>query len=313
MGTVRQSDNYHVVVPKFYTEEECDFLCDLILKESDRLIEELDGNRLKAPNEGNGYTGLTALHSSFNWIPLIEERMGINLMERMMNEIDTSQVDNLYIKSWCNLWKTGEGITPHRHAALEFLDPNKDITLDITAMNKYRTVPELVQYEELARNHMISANVFLSKNDHREYGTWYDVKGGTWIENIRGDLHLFSPLTVHSVDSNTRPEPRMSQAFDIHLDGYVGGYNELSQGYTLDPISVYDTEEALHNFLHVQITHDETEDTDNGQFSTPIQDQDNLMLNAEYRNLNRRPENKGQRRNLEKSTRTNTRGFKKDR
>jgi len=94
---------------------------------------------------------------------------------------------------------------------------------------------------------MISGNVFLSDNDHREYGTYYQGKG--WVENIRGDLHLFSPLIVHSVDSNTRQEPRMSQAFDIHLDGHF-------TNTSLESKEVYNHVEGLRNFLHIEVSRD---------------------------------------------------------
>ena len=235
MGSIRQSEDYHVVIPKFYTDEECDHVCDLILKNHESLISEY-GIKDSSHVEYNAYEGLTSLHSSYNWIPFIEDELDINLLERLMHEIDTKDTQDIFIKSWCNLWTTGKGIQPHRHASLEY---------ETIGKNEYATIREHTPYEDMARNHMISGNIFLSHNDHREYGTWYQHKG--WIENIRGDLHLFSPLIVHSVDSNTRQEPRMSQAFDIHIDGHVHEIN-------LDPISVYNSGDGRDNFVHVEIS-----------------------------------------------------------
>ena len=232
MGSIRQSEDYHVVIPKFYTDEECDSICELITTHSEDLIRKYGVSDLYADN---GYQGLTALHASFNWIPLVEETLGIDLITRLISNVDTREVDDLFIKSWCNLWSTGEGIKPHRHASLEY---------ETIGKHEYETIEEHKPYEDIARMHMISGNVFLSHNTHREYGTWYQNKG--WVENIRGDLHLFSPLIVHSVDSNTRQEPRMSQAFDIHIDGHLTGTN-------LDKVEVYNTEPALDSFLHVEI------------------------------------------------------------
>jgi hypothetical protein len=235
MGSIRQSEDYHVVIPKFYTEKECKSICELILDLSDELIREHSPNSLDQGAIANGYTGLTSLHSTFNWIPLIEENLGIDLMTRLLNEIDTRNTRDIFIKSWCNHWSTGEGIKPHRHASLEYeeLQPNV-----------YTTIRDHEPYESITNSNMISGNIFLSNNDHREYGTWYSGKG--WIENIRGDLHLFSPLIVHSVDSNTRTEPRMSQAFDIHIDGHVSGKH-------LEDKSLYNKATNLKHFLHVEI------------------------------------------------------------
>jgi hypothetical protein len=231
MGSIRQSEDYHVVIPKFYTDKECNAICELISDLSDELIREHSPDSSDQGAIANGYTGLTSLHSTFNWIPLIEENLGIDLMTRLLNEIDTRDTHDIFIKSWCNHWSTGEGIKPHRHSNLEYGEG-------------YTTIRDHEPYESLTQNHMISGNVFLSNNDHREYGTWYQGKG--WIENITGDLHLFSPLIVHSVDSNTRTEPRMSQAFDIHIDGHISGKH-------LEGIELYNKATNLKHFLHVEI------------------------------------------------------------
>ena len=107
MGSIRQSEDYHVVIPKFYTDEECDHVCDLILKNHESLISEY-GIKDSSHVEYNAYEGLTSLHSSYNWIPFIEDELGINLLERLMHEIDTKDTQDIFIKSWCNLWTTGK-------------------------------------------------------------------------------------------------------------------------------------------------------------------------------------------------------------
>jgi|TARA_B110000259_G_scaffold128831_1_gene145489 predicted nucleotidyltransferase len=238
MGSIRQSEDYHVVIPKFYTEKECDSICDLITQNHASLISEHGIE--ESSHSHSFYTGLTGLHSTYNWIPIIEDELGINLLERLMHEIDTKDTKNIFIKSWCNLWNNGEGIKHHRHASLEY---------ETIGKNEYATIEKHKQHEEMARNHMISGNIFLSKNEHREYGTWYQNKG--WVENIRGDLHLFSPLIIHSVDSNTRQEARMSQAFDIHIDGHV------TDTY-LEDIEIFGRGDGWDNFMHVEVNSDET-------------------------------------------------------
>lgn len=237
MGSIRQSEDYHIVIPKFYTDQECNSICELISEHSDDLIREHSPDS-SIWADSNGYTGLTALHSTFNWIPLIEDKLGINLVQRIMEQIDTRDVDDVFIKSWCNLWDKGEGIEPHRHAALD---------MEQIGQYEWTTTEEHKPYEADCRHYFISGNIFLSDNDHREYGTYYQGKG--WVENIRGDLHLFSPLIVHSVDSNTRQEPRMSQAFDIHLDGHF-------TNTSLEDKEVYQHVEGLRNFIHIEVSRD---------------------------------------------------------
>jgi len=234
VGSIRQSEDYHIVIPKFYSEVECDSIVELISTHHTQLIEEFSPENIVWA-DSDGYTGLTALHSTYNWIPLIEDELGINLIERIMSFVDTRDCKDVFIKSWCNRWDKGEGIRPHIHAGLELNQIGEhDWEIDKSQQHIIPTVNQ----------HMISGNIFLSHNDHREYGTWYQGKG--WIENIRGDLHLFSPLIVHSVDSNTRQEARCSQAFDIHIDGHMSST-------TLNPPSIYHEERALESFLHIEI------------------------------------------------------------
>ena len=87
MGSIRQSEDYHVVIPKFYTEKECDSICDLITQNHASLISEHGIE--ESSHSHSFYTGLTGLHSTYNWIPIIEDELGINLLERLMHEIDT--------------------------------------------------------------------------------------------------------------------------------------------------------------------------------------------------------------------------------
>ena len=166
---------YHKSYKEFFTPEECEHIISVFEKDKDNV----------PYGEGNGYKGLTATFSVYNWLhnPALQH---LEIEQRLFNLPEFKEWEYMVIQCWGNKLPVGEGLAKHYHGAQ-------------------------LSEEFMRRQVFYNANIFLG-GEYNE--TWYDDYG--LMENDIGDIHIFTCDLDHAVYENTGQDPRYSMALDLY-------------------------------------------------------------------------------------------------
>lgn len=178
---VHLSLNGHVEYPNFLTDEECDHIAHVLLRDEHKI--------LSIPQtKETGYTGLTAQHTVYNLLTHQDIRP-LDIPKRIFDlpifQPDKDHwYDELWIQCWGNILHQGQNLPPHSHA------------------------PSSIDEE----CHLYACSIFL--NGHYPSYTHWEDKGQHL--NVTGTLHVAGMGHEHEVKTNVHTQPRISMAFDIY-------------------------------------------------------------------------------------------------
>lgn len=152
------------VIHNFITDEEAKTITNYIIDNEQRV-------KLLGPDmyKGTSSDSLTGRWIFYNWLK--SETCGSILIPKL-----SKLLPNLYIRLWSNIFRQGEGITPHHHQEV-----------DRTSGNLYLSGPE---------------------------GSKTHYANSEPVDNKIGTLTLFDSRLVHWVEPNPTTTPRISMAFD---------------------------------------------------------------------------------------------------
>jgi len=159
--------------------KECDLISKYIL-DNEEVIKSLGPDIYSGTNEDS----LTGRYSIFNFLNSLEIR---KILEPKFRKIfnDLKLVYPLYVQCWANTYREGDYIKPHSHG---------------------NGLPN-----------SISGNIFLKGIKYP--GTKYFFKNEiVSIENKKGEIIIFGPNLVHSVDPYSGNEVRITMAIDVHFE-----------------------------------------------------------------------------------------------
>ena len=140
---------------------------------------------LRIPNSSTTpYEGTTKQFQVYNILTHGDIRP-LNIPQRFLDLPQFKHLDELWIQAWVNVSHLGDNIMRHCHN-----NPHE---------------PE---------QGLIACSVYLQ--GHGAHYTHFEDTGKTL--NIQGDLHLVGEYHEHEVKTNTNIQPRVSLAFDIHVN-----------------------------------------------------------------------------------------------
>lgn len=189
---------YHTQHDNFFTEEECDKLAEIILRNEKEILKIWNPN-IKDNKDPSGYSGLTAQHSVYNWL-YHEEIIPFNIEERILNLPQFETKTELHASCWFNVLRQGERLHIHEHFDQDEI--HKEETKDMISENFY------------------ACSVFLQGKEPSY--TWFnscetDFKYKPLL-NVKGQLQVVGSMVTHEVKLNKYPQPRISMAMDIAWD-----------------------------------------------------------------------------------------------
>ena len=168
----------HQVVKAFLTKEECETIAPKLIRDEHKIL------RIPNPNE-TAYVGtVTHQYAVYNILTHGDIRP-LNIPQRLLDLPQLQHLDELWIQAWVNISHLGDEIPQHTHN-----HPNE---------------PE---------QGLIACSVYLHGRGNNY--THFEDTGKTL--NIVGDLHLVGEYHEHQVRKNLNTEPRVSLAFDIHVN-----------------------------------------------------------------------------------------------
>jgi len=173
-------ENYNIFKYKdvFLTEEEINILRDYILK-NEEYVKSLGADNYGATSDNS----LTGRYKYFNYL---NSDIGKILTPKLISIFSYLKLKYpISVLCWANTFRYGEGIKMHSHSHREYL----------------------------------SANIFISGNTLP--GTTYflenpPIMGMVDIENVPGEMCIFSSQIMHGVKENYYENVRISMALDIH-------------------------------------------------------------------------------------------------
>jgi hypothetical protein len=168
----------HEVVKGFLTEEECASIAPKLIRDEHKI--------LRIPNPRvSGYEGtVTHQFPVYNVLTHGDVRP-LRIGQRLLNLPQLQHLDELWIQGWVNITHLNEDIPKHTHNGIG--QPEQGL---------------------------IACSVYLQ--GHGAHYTHFEDTGKTL--NIVGDLHLVGEYHEHEVKKNLNTEPRVSLAFDIHVN-----------------------------------------------------------------------------------------------
>ena len=140
---------------------------------------------LRIPNASStGYKGTTKQFQVYNILTHGDIRP-LNIPQRLLDLPQLQHLDELWIQAWVNVSHLGDSITKHTHN-----DPKDE------------------------SQGLIACSVYLQ--GHGANYTHFEDTGKTL--NVQGDLHMVGEFLEHEVRKNLTNIPRVSIAFDIHVE-----------------------------------------------------------------------------------------------
>jgi len=140
---------------------------------------------LRIPNASTtSYKGTTKQFQVYNILTHGDIRP-LNIPQRLLDLPQLQHLDELWIQGWVNITHLHEDITKHTHN-----DPKHGL------------------------QGLIACSVYLQ--GHGANYTHFEDTGKTL--NVQGDLHMVGEYHEHEVKKNLTNTPRVSLAFDIHVN-----------------------------------------------------------------------------------------------
>lgn len=197
--------------PDFLTEQECEDIAELVLDREEWVLK-----NIPTTVETTTYQGLTSKFYDFNWLPWIYDA-GIDIGKRLFSVMPFAFHETLWIASWCNVLRQGEGLPMHNHeSTVEFLAHKNNLTPKGDILEERYENGQLVQEISPEEQPLYVGHIFLS--GRTETGTYYEEFKKV-IPSSLGCLHVIDAKHDHKVVLNTYKEPRITMAMDIwHVD-----------------------------------------------------------------------------------------------
>ena len=171
------------------SKEECNFISDYIL-ENEEYVKSLGPDVYP----GTSPNSLSGRHTIFNWLNTDIGDILIPKLENIFDELGLKYP--ISVNCWANTFRQGEGIKPHFHSLKDYI---------------------------------LCSHIFISGPTN--IGTRYFEDGpdnkDNKMENVPGEIILFTPDLWHSVDNNITDEVRITMAMDI----FPGQYKEDTKRY----------------------------------------------------------------------------------
>ena len=168
----------HEVVKGFLTEEECASIAPKLIRDEHKIL------RIPNLSSVSSYQGTTKQFQVYNILTHGDIRP-LNIPQRFLDLPQLQHLDELWIQGWVNITHLNEDIPKHTH-----------------------------NNPEQPEQGLIACSVYLQ--GHGAHYTHFEDTGKTL--NIVGDLHLVGEYHEHEVKKNLNTQPRVSLAFDIHVN-----------------------------------------------------------------------------------------------
>lgn len=189
---------YHTVHDNFFTEEECNEIAKIVLRNEKEVLK-IHNPNIKENKDPSGYSGLTAQHTVYNWL-YHPEIKAFNIENRIWNLPQFDTKTELFASCWFNVLRHGERLHIHEHFDPE--EHHKEETKDMISENFY------------------ACSVFL-QGEEPSY-TWFNSCETDFeykpLRNVKGQLQVVGSMVTHEVKLNKSPQPRVSMAMDIAWD-----------------------------------------------------------------------------------------------
>lgn len=104
---------YHTVHDNFFTEEECDEIAKIVLRNEKEVLK-IHNPNIKENKDPSGYSGLTAQHTVYNWM-YHPEIKSFNIENRIWNLPQFDTKTELFASCWFNVLRQGERLHIHEH------------------------------------------------------------------------------------------------------------------------------------------------------------------------------------------------------